>query len=217
MDVYRLFVFIGLVLLMSMGSSNINAYATSVVNVPIVIETQDSENRGVDTIVMSWDQKSDPDPVLLQWRTSQVTVRGAALEPLTKAFEYALVSHSTEIRPTGTLSLSTTIFAPLTDEGISAGAALAVGFLALLRGDQLSREIVITGSLESTGRIGQVRNIAKKIRAAARQGYRVILVPRGQMHIPPVRLVGIGLEPNVIVREVGTVKEAYEIMTGKRR
>jgi len=104
----------------------------------------------------------------------------------------------------------------ISTEGPSAAAALAIGFLALLKGDRLIDGIALTGTLESTGRIGQVRNIREKIKAAGREGYRVLLVPRGQMYAPRVKLVGIGVEPNVVVREVGTIDEAYEIMTGNR-
>ena len=121
------------------------------------------------------------------------------------------------MHPTGTLSLSTTISSPLSNDGPSAGAALAVGFLAVLRGDPLLSDVALVGALEITGRIGQVRRIGTRIRAAARQGYRVVLVPRGQRQVPHIiRRVGMGVEPNIIIREVGTIDEAYEIMTGKR-
>jgi predicted S18 family serine protease len=87
-------------------------------------------------------------------------------------------------------------------EGASSGAALTVGFFAVLRGDQLRNGIAITGVLESSGRIGQVRNIGKMVQAGARQGYRVLLVPRGQMSVPRVKFAGIGVEPNVAYRGV---------------
>lgn len=190
--------------------------AAQKISVPIFTEVQESDRTGVETFVMKWDQGSTPDPLLLQWQASQVIVRGAALEPLLKAFEYAVASyHSTTSHPTGTLSLSTTVSAPLSDNGVSAGAALAIGFLAVLKGDRLTDEIAIVGALEPTGRIGQVRRLAGKIRAAARQGYRVVLVPRGQRPVPSIRLVGMGVDPNIMVHEVGTIEEAYAIMTGK--
>ena len=51
---------------------------------------------------------------------------------------------------------------------------------------------------------------------AARAGYHVLLVPRGQFYAPRVNRVSLNLESNVLVREVGTIEEAYEIMTGKK-
>lgn len=213
---FRMLVQGGLMALVLLGGVSGEVHAANRVSVPIFTEAQESNRSGVDTIAMSWDQGSAPDPLLLQWQTSHVMVRGEAFEPLMEAFDYAMAYDSTTMRPTGTLSLSTTLSTPLKDDGLSAGAALAVGFLAVLRGDRLTNEVALVGALEPTGRIGQVRRIRAKIRAAARQGYRVVLVPRGQRQIPTVRFVGMGVEPNITVREVGTVEEAYEIMTGKR-
>jgi predicted S18 family serine protease len=86
----------------------------------------------------------------------------------------------------------------------------------VLKGDPLISGIALTGTLEPTGRIGSVRRVAEKIKAAAQSGYRLLLVPRGQLPAPRVTLARIGAESNLIVREVGTVDEAYEIMTGKK-
>ena len=216
MGLKRMFILGGLVLLALLADSGNDGHAATMVNVPILREMQESGQADVDTIAMRWDQKSIPDPLLLEWHTSHVTVRGEGFESLRMAFDYAISYHSTTMHPTGTLSLSTTISSPLSDDGPSAGAALAVGFLAVLRGDPLLNGVALVGELENTGRIGQVRRIGTLIRAAARQGYRVVLVPRGQRQVPNVRLVGMGVEPNIIIREVGTINEAYEIMTGKR-
>jgi hypothetical protein len=89
-------------------------------------------------------------------------------------------------------------------------------FLALLKGDHLKQDITITGTLEGDGRIGQVAQVAEKTTAAARAGYHVLLVPRGQFYAPRVNRVSLNLESNVLVREVETIEEAYEIMTGKK-
>lgn len=93
---------------------------------------------------------------------------------------------------------------------------MAIGFLALLKGDPLLKEITITGTLEPDGRIGQVGQVQEKTSAAARAGYRVLLVPRGQFYAPRVNLIKATSESNVLVREVDTIEEAYELMTGKK-
>lgn len=216
MTSYKTLVGSSLIWILTVGSGGLDVYATNVVQVPISTAAHETNEDGINTIVMSWDQSTTPDPLLLQWGRSRVPVRGDALEPLMEAFDYAMAHYSTTNRPTGTLSLYEAFSSPVGNEGPSAGAALAVGFLAVLRGDQLTKGITITGELESTGRIGLVRNIGENIRAAARQGYRVLLIPRGQMHGSRVTLVGIGVEPNVVLREVETIDEAYEIMTGKK-
>ena len=54
------------------------------------------------------------------------------------------------------------------------------------------------------------------MRAAAREGYRTILVPSGQIYGPGWNLNQVAMELNVIVREVDTIEAAYELMTGRR-
>lgn len=193
-----------------------DALASRVVHIPISAANRTDNSNEFNTIEMRWDQDEVPDPLLLRWGKSQVPVRASGLSPLAGAFDYALTRLTPGQQPTGTLSLFTMSSASISTEGPSAAAALAIGFLAVLRGDRLIDGIALTGTLESTGRIGQVRNIREKIKSAGREGYGVLLVPRGQMYVPRVKLVGIGVEPNVVVREVGTIDEAYEIMTGKR-
>lgn len=93
---------------------------------------------------------------------------------------------------------------------------MAVGFLAVLRGDPIIRGIALTGTLESDGRVGPVGAISDKVRAAAREHYRMVLVPQGQLNDPRWDLIGLGMQLNLTIKEVSTIQEAYEIMTGRR-
>lgn len=92
---------------------------------------------------------------------------------------------------------------------------MAVGFIALFKGDPLHRGIALTGTLDSEGNIGPVGSIPDKVRAAAREGYRTILIPSGQLHDPEWNLPRLGMELNVDLKEVGTIDEAYRQMTGR--
>ncbi len=213
MKPHNTFAYAGLAILVSCHLDVFDVYASNIVQVPILLEGHQSDDNEVNEAVMSWDHASTPNPLQMQWKTSQVPVRGATLVPLMVAFDYAMAYQSMTLVPTGILSLSITLSAPLGEEGSSVGASLAVGFLAVLRGDQLARDIAMTGTLEPNGRIGQVRNITQKIMIAAYQGYRVVLIPRGQISVPRARLVGV--ESSVMIREVGTIEEAYAILTGK--
>ena len=121
-----------------------------------------------------------------------------------RAFSFAVARLSPSTQPTGVLSLYATFVGPFGADGSSAEAALAIGFLALLKGDLLFKEITITGSLDNDGSIGQVTQIAEKTRAAAQAGYRMLLVPRGQFYAPRVNRVAFNLESNVWLR-----KKAY--------
>ena len=50
----------------------------------------------------------------------------------------------------------------------------------------------------------------------SREGYRTVLVPSGQMHDPRWNLIELGFQLNVTVKEVETIDEAYQLMTGQR-
>jgi hypothetical protein len=200
--------------LLSLLSST--AFASRTLTVPISIATYTDDQVGFPTFVMKWDEGGQPDPLTLRWGRSQVPVRGTGMGSIQRAFRFAVECLTPSIRPTGIVSLYATFSGPLSAEGSTAEAALAIGFLALLKGDRLIQDITITGTLESDGRIGQVAHVAEKTTAAARAGYHVLLVPRGQFYAPRINRVSLSLESNVLVREVETIEEAYEIMTGRK-
>jgi PDZ domain-containing protein len=186
------------------------------VTVPISVTLSTDYQVGFQTFVMKWDEGGQPDPLALRWGRSQVPVRGAGMGSVQRAFQFAVERLAPSIHPTGVLSLYATVKGPLSAGGSSAEAAFAIGVIALLKGDPLLKEITITGTLESDGTIGQVSQIAEKTAAAARAGYRMLLVPRGQFYAPRINRVALSLESKVLVREVDTIEEAYEIMTGKK-
>jgi hypothetical protein len=208
---------VGLLMTIVIGGWRIEtADAAHVVQIPISAAVRTESGSAFNVVVMSWDQLESPIPLRLQWSNSHVPVRGAGLGSLAGAFAYALDRLGAMHRPTGTLSLSVRSVTPMSSEAHGAGAALAVGFLAVLKGERLISGIALTGTLEPTGRIGSVPRMADKMKAAAQGGYRLLLVPRGQLPAPRVNLVRFGMESSLILREVGTVDEAYEIMTGKK-
>ena len=82
--------------------------------------------------------------------------------------------------------------------------------------DRRLYSIAPTGTFEAGGRIGPVGSIPDMMRAAAREGYRTMLVPTGQVYGPNWNLNQLALELNMIVKEVDTIDTAYELMTGRR-
>ena len=66
-------------------------------------------------------------------------------------------------------------------DGPSAGAALAVIMVAALEGKELRPDVMITGTVESGGRIGPVGGISSKAEAAATAGASIFLIPSGQV------------------------------------
>ena len=85
----------------------------------------------------------------------------------------------------------------------------------MFKGDRIQRGTALTGTLEPGGMIGWVGGIPDKIRAAKREGYHTVLVPRGQLYSAQWNLIELGYQLSIAVREVDTVDDAYRIMTGK--
>lgn len=190
------------------------AQADNIVEVPVLATIRANERGVFNVVVMSWDKQTAPDPIQLMWGNSRVRVKGVGLGALEGAFTYALSRLSA--RPTGTLSLYGASYVPISSDGPSAGAAMAIGFLAVLRGESITRGVALTGALQPDGRIGPVSGIPDKIRAATREGYRTVLIPQGQLTDPRWNLPGLALELNLTVKEVETIDEAYEMMTGRK-
>jgi uncharacterized protein len=106
-------------------------------------------------------------------------------------------------------------------DGPSAGGLMTVGVLAALRNQQVRDDATMTGTINPDGTIGPVGGIPHKLDGAARAGKKLVLVPIGQRYDfdtnqeKLVDLVEAGQKLGIEVREVGTVFEAYELLTGK--
>ncbi len=199
-----------------------HARAEYAVEVPaLAVSSPSPEAPGVFTVkVIWWDQKPDPDPVRLQWKNGfinafeygQIRSRWDNRSATVKAFLYA-VERTPDVHHTGTVNVQGVGYGSTWLGGSSAGAAMAVGFIALFKQDTIKRGVALTGTLEKGGRIGQVGGIAGKVRAAAREGYHTILIPAGQLNDPRWQLGSLALELNVTVKEVSYIEEAYALMT----
>ena len=106
-------------------------------------------------------------------------------------------------------------------DGPSAGTYMTVGVLAALLGDQVREDVAMTGTINPDGTVGPVGGIPHKIEGAAANGAKLVLVPAGQRYDYDqnkgelVDLVEVGEKLGVEVREVSTVFEAYELLTGR--
>ncbi|HKP00087.1 MAG TPA: S16 family serine protease [Nitrospiraceae bacterium] len=189
--------------------------ANNVIELPVLAAIRQN-NLGVFEILMIWwDKKPEPNPVQLQWLFGGVRLGNTHLGAMAQAFAYA-VERTPSIHHSGTVSVQGVAYQPIGSDGPSAGAAMAVGFIAMFKGDHVQRGIALTGTFEPGGQIGPVGGIPDKIRAAAREGYGTVLVPRGQIHDPQWNLNELSFQLNVTVKEVDTIDEAYQLMTGQR-
>jgi predicted S18 family serine protease len=119
-------------------------------------------------------------------------------------------------------------------DGPSAGAATTIAVLAALENKQIRPGVVITGTIEEDGSIGQVGGVYYKAEAAAKKGAKLMLVPKDQSKVlmwkPVTRQIGwwtwTTYEPVEIdlnqwsenqgwgleIREVSTIDEVINLM-----
>lgn len=121
-------------------------------------------------------------------------------------------------------------------DGSSAGAAITVALIAAIRGDVLKKTVYMTGTINNDNSIGTVGGVAEKAIAAAANGSKVFLVPKGQSRIsiyvpheshPFPGLTIITYEKRlvnlqdylrkdgylIVVKEVQTIEDAYKEFT----
>ena len=193
----------------------VSTSADTAIELPVLAAIRQNNLGVFEILMMWWDKKPEPNPVQLQWLLAGVRLGNTHLGAMAQAFAYA-VERTPSVHHSGTVSVQGVAYQPTGSDGPSAGAAMAVGFIALFKGDHVQRGVALTGTIEPGGRIGPVGSIPDKIRAAVREGYRMVLVPSGQMHDPRWNLIELGFQLNVTVKEVETIEEAYVLMTGQR-
>ncbi len=189
------------------------AAAESVVEVPMLAAIQANHLGVFEVLLLRWDHQPSPSPIVLQWQGGNIKPGQTNLGSMALAFQYAL-EHTPNVDHRGTVSVIGIAYASTGTDGPSAGGVMTVGFAALLKGDQIRRGVAMTGTISRDGTIGPVGGIPDKIRAAAREGYRTILIPQGQRDDPRWNLTRLAWDLNVEVKEVSTVEEAYHLMTG---
>jgi Lon-like protease len=185
------------------------AQSANLVEVPIP-----TSDEVFNVALMAWDNRALPDPAELVWGISQVRVSGRGLGTVRGAFDYAMKRLSVDYPRTGTLSLYYISKMSATEVN-TAGAALAIGFLAVMRGHTITPGIALAGTVEPDGRIGPVGEIREIIKTANREGFTTVLVPSGQRYDPRWTISTHAMTSRVTVQEVGSIEEAYFLMTGK--
>jgi uncharacterized protein len=115
--------------------------------------------------------------------------------------------------------------------GPSAGAALAIATIATLKNEKIRNDVVITGTINEDGTIGEIGGVLEKAQAAKDIGAKLFLVPKGQgeqTFLKPEETcmrragfifcetvykqvtVNIGKDVGIPVIEVSNVTEAYK-------
>lgn len=195
-------------------AASVSTYALEYVELPVLSAVGQNNLGAFQVMLLGWDRRSAPSPVQLQMILGGVRYGKTHVGSMAAAFDFA-VERTAGIAHTGTVSVQGVTYQPTGSDGPSAGAAMAVGFIAMFKGERIQRGMAMTGTLEPGGRIGWVGSIPDKIRAAKREGYHTVLVPRGQLYSAQWNLVELSFQLNITVKEVDTVDEAYLLMTGR--
>lgn len=124
--------------------------------------------------------------------------------------------------PTSDVDLFYTVRAESTSiGGPSAGGAMAIATLALLKEWTLRPDVVITGTINPDASIGPIGGLVQKLEAAGRTGAKVFVVPTGQTLTSAgpgqdiVNITELGKTKwNIDVLEAADLYSAVQIFTG---
>ena len=174
------------------------------------------EIGGVHYIVIQLDrdpQRKGP-TVLFSERAKGAAVDEEWKEGVRVAVSAAAVTLGEDSR-TWTITIKNRTYSSLT-QGPSASSAVAIGIMAASRGDMLRPGVALTGAIAPDGSIDEVGGLPGKLEGAAMANMHTLLVPKGQARTEEWDLLQLGRLRNITVIEVGSIREAYELMTGKQ-
>jgi len=100
-------------------------------------------------------------------------------------------------------------------EGASASSVVAVGIMAAWRGDTIRSDVALTGVITADGHIRAVGGLRGKLEGVALAKMHTLLVPKGEAQTAEWDLYELGRQYNLTVIEVGSLREAYELMTAQ--
>ncbi len=99
--------------------------------------------------------------------------------------------------------------------GPSAGASMTVGLLAAMLNLSLRNDVIMSGTINIDGTIGQVGGILEKAHAAALHNFSLFLIPKGQRNYNGIDVINYAKEKwNITIIEVDNVKDAFKYFTG---
>ncbi|MFB6469845.1 MAG: S16 family serine protease [Vulcanisaeta sp. AZ3] len=103
--------------------------------------------------------------------------------------------------------------------GPSASGYVTVGMWALITNHTLNPDVAMTGMILPDGSIGPVGGLPAKIKAAAQEGYEIVLIPYGQQIYQTssgqvINLIDYGKKLGVDVIPIMSVRQAIYYFTG---
>lgn len=107
--------------------------------------------------------------------------------------------------------------------GPSAGAAISLLTISLLKNMRLDKDIAITGTINSGAIIGSVGGIKAKVEAARKAGIKKVLIPKGERFLKDdknnttIDLKEYALNLSIELKEAADIDEALYEFTGKEK
>lgn len=192
-----------------------DAHRFATVPAVAVSDVDGKEIGGVHYIVIQLDrdpQRKGP-TVLFSERSRGAAVDEEWKEGVRVAISAAAVTLGEDSR-SWTITIKNRTYSSLT-QGPSASSAVAIGIMAASRGDMLRPGVALTGEIAPDGSINEVGGLPGKLEGAAMANMHTLLVPKGQARTDEWDLLQLGKLRNITVIEVGSIREAYQLMTGK--
>ena len=212
-----------LVLLVCFAVPGKTAHQRTFISIPVlgVIDQGGKVGGTTHYLAIQIDRLSDSSGPQLQFNEGSRAFgafKGGALSPDWKDAARAAIdaaARATNEDPrTWLVTLKNVSTAYMTD-GPSASAAVAVAIAAALRHTTISSSVALTGAINSDGRISPVGGIPGKLQGAAAGGISTVLIPKGQSRTRDWDVRPLSESLRITVIEVGTLREAYEKMTGQ--
>ncbi len=153
-----------------------------------------------------------------EWSRSLGIFRGAAVSPDWKEAALAAIAaaaRATDEDPRTWLVTVKNVSTAYITDGPSASATLAVALTTAVRHTKILPNVALTGGIERDGRITPVGGIPEKLQGAAAAGITTVLIPKDQSRTRDWDVRPLSESLRIAVFEVGTLREAYEKMTGQ--
>ena len=196
-----------------------SADSRRVATVPALGVLADGQSGTVHYIVLQLDRDSRQEGPIVQF--NEINLGGGSMvsDDWKEGVKHAVAAAAKIVGEEGrawVVTIKNRSYNALT-EGMSASSAVAVGLVAAWRGDVVRSDVAITGTIMPDGRIESVGGLLIKVEAAARNQFKTILVPRGQVHKADWDLSQLAARWNITIIEVATLEEAYQLMITARR
>jgi len=97
--------------------------------------------------------------------------------------------------------------------GPSAGAAMTVATIGAIEQKEVKKDVAITGTIETNGKVGQIGGVIQKAEAAAKNGVKLFLVPESELILTYYerQITKEKIAPNFVIQRVSYVPKTLDL------